>query len=79
MSYKVSFENLGRTKKSYSFISEKEPDYEVLRKGTGDNLMSGEIDFNVSSEGNGVICGGVYVGGFRHVGDFTIEKLETNG
>lgn len=78
MSYKISFENLGRGKATFSVSSDKEPDYDILYRHVKKHILSSEIDFNIISEENGIIKGRVCVGGFRPVGDFMIESIKEN-
>jgi hypothetical protein len=70
MSYTVTFQNVGRSKATFSTTMEKINGPSLLR-AVRPHLMSSDIDFTADEEER---VGLVVVGGFRTVGEFMWEE-----
>lgn len=76
MKYKVTMQNVGRNKLCSEKTFDCEPLYEELYAMVRGALLSSEIDFKFISLPY-PRRGTVVVGGFRPVGTFTVELIET--
>ncbi|WP_042435176.1 hypothetical protein [Faecalispora jeddahensis] len=76
MKYKVIMQNVGRNKLCSEKTFEDEPAYLDLYGMVRGALLSSEIDFD-TKDSQYPIHGTVVVGGWRAVGYFTVEQIET--
>lgn len=72
--YKVTMQNVGRTKAHEEKTFDRAPEYEDLYAMACRHLCSSRIDFVVMEETESRTAGHVIVGGWRSVGSFSIEK-----
>ncbi len=74
MKYVVKMKNVGRNKSTEEQEFDSAPGYNELYGMAMKHLASSGIDFDTKAEGFPILDGKIYVGGFRHVGDFTVEE-----
>ena len=68
MEYQVEFKDVGRSKACFAKCFNHEPEYMDLYLQVKKYLCSSGIDFSID--------GGIFVGGFRRVGTYTVSCLE---
>ncbi len=77
--YKVTMQDVGRTKAHEEKTFDRPPEYEDLYAMVFRHLASSQIDFAVMEETESRTAGHVIVGGWRSVGSFSIEKEGGDG
>ena len=77
--YKVTMQNVGRTKAHEEKTFDRPPEYEDLYAMACRHLFSSRIDFVVMEETENRQTGHVIVGGWRSAGRFSIEKEGGDG
>lgn len=77
VAHKVCFKELGRNNATFESTVTTEIDYKTLYRLAKPHLASSSIEFTIvnSDETTGTIKGVVLVGGFRPVGEFSVEPV----
>lgn len=79
MKYTVKMWDVGRNNASVEKTFDHEPDYSDLRGMVGSHLASSIVEFFTDAEQLPITDGRIVVGGFRPVGNFSIEVQGAEG